>query len=579
MRKYGGIIQKNRGTSHCFGEQNRAKSHVPSNWRSVASFALVGIALMASACSNGSGGSSGNSSATIPGSTSHTLNIAFTEDTQPLDPDVYYAGSGNIAIQAMYEGLVQYVKQPLTYTKDATFTPPSSRTQIIPDLASSWTTSPDGLTYTFTLRTGVTFHDGTPFNSEAMKEDFTRRTEVNGGPAYMLADVSSVDTPDPQTFVVHLSKANNAFMDYLASTYGPKAISPAVLNAHGGNDFAQKYLTTHDGGTGPYMMTKGVSGQEYVLSSYSGYWDPTVKPWYSTVNIHIIPDIGTQQLELEKGQLSMILNGLTTQAIQSFNSNSSLHTYSVPTLVTPAVWVNPSTPVFSSKKVRQDFDAAIDKKTIVDDIFPGRAVVANQIFPSGELPAGSAMQDPTYDPSKFAKDVSAFSGSKAIILGYDQADPADLPVADLMQTELAAAGLQVTVKGYTDTVLYGFPTNPKGAPDLLVDSNWPDAQAPDTWARIVMYTPSPTGVAGGLNYLGCSDPAGDSLLDQALAATDPSQAQTLVAQAGEEYASYGCWDVIAYRGDTVVAPSWMSGLVHQVPIPDAVVLADLKPVG
>lgn len=534
----------------------------------VALLCATGTGALLTACSS----SAASPSKAPTGSAAHTLQLAFTEDTQPLDPDVYYAGQGLVATTAMYQGLVQYADVPLSYTGNLGYQAVTSKPAIVPDLATSWSVSSNGLTYTFNLRQGVKFHDGTAFTSAAVAADITRREAVNGGPAYQEAMVSSVQTPSPYQVVINLKQPTNAFMDYLASAYGLKMISPTLLAAHAGNDQAQSYLQVHDGGTGPYTMTEAHPGQFYQLSYYPGFWGP--KPYYTTVDIHIIPNISTQEIEFEDGQLSLLLQGLNTQAIEQFRHNSNARVYEVPTLETPALWVNPHTPVLSTQQARQDLNDAINRSALVSDVYPGRAVVATQIYPSGEVPAGTAQDDNGYDPSKLEQFLKGYNGSKSVILGYDTADPADEPLADLLQTELASDGLDVTVKGYTDTVLYGFPGNLTGAPDLIIDSNWPDAAGPDTWARIVMYS---TGTMGGLNYFQCSVPRGDSLLDQANANTNPTEALTLDEQAGAAYAASGCWDTIAYRGDTVVAPVWMRGVVHQVPVPETVVLADLYP--
>ena len=99
------------------------------------------------------------------------------------------------------------------------------------------------------MRHDVHFHDGTPFTSAAVAASFGRRLAVDQAPAYMLADLSSVGTSNPYVAVVHLKTPNSAFMDYLASAYGPKMESPAVLKAHAGTDHDQTWLKTHDAGT------------------------------------------------------------------------------------------------------------------------------------------------------------------------------------------------------------------------------------------------------------------------------------------------------------------------------------------
>lgn len=537
---------------------------------------LAGVgSLLLAACGSSTTASSTTSAtatkaaAVVGNPTSHTLNLAFTADTQPPDPDVFYAGQGLAITNSVYQGLVQYQKVPVNYTGNLNFQPSTSRAKIVPDLATSWKISASGLTYTFDLRHGVTFHDGTPFTSKSVAASFARRVAVNQGPAYMVSDVASVDTSNPYVAVVHLKKPVSAFMDYLASAYGPKMESPTVLSQHAGKDNAQSWLATHDAGTGPYYISSVTPGQKYVLKAYPKYWGS--QPWYTTVNINIIPSISTQELEFEQGKLTMLLHGLSTSAISSFRSKSSFRVYAVPTLETPMLWVNPHGKVLSSQKVREALAQAINRAEIVKFIYPGRATVAKQIYPVGMLPSGTAVDNPTYNPSALKNALGSSASSANLVLGYDAPSPSDAQMANLIQTELAAAGLHVTVRSYTSTALYGYAGHPSGAPDLLAVTNWPDAAAPDTWARIVM-TPN-----GGLNYLNCSVPTGTALLDKGLHTISQAKANSYDEQAGAAFAKSGCWDPIANRGDTIVAPTWLKGIVHQVPVPRTVVLADLHP--
>ena len=137
--------------------------------------AIVGAALIAASCSSGTASSSSSSSSTSSVSTPTTvqtasvLKIPFLADMGPPDPDIFYSSEGLDVIEAAYEGLLQY-------NLDNTNT-------VVPLLATSWSISPDGLTYTFQLRTGVRFHDGTAFTSTAAKMSFERRIAVNGGSA------------------------------------------------------------------------------------------------------------------------------------------------------------------------------------------------------------------------------------------------------------------------------------------------------------------------------------------------------------------------------------------------------------
>ena len=138
------------------------------------------------------------------------------------DPDIFYEIEGNLVITNVYEGLVQYA---------------NNSTQIVPALATSWTISPDGMTYTFQLRPNVMFHDGSgPMTSKDVAASFMRRTALGSTspPGYMLADVASYDTSNPQVLVIHLKRPVAPFMDYLAAPYGPKVEDAAGLAAHAG---------------------------------------------------------------------------------------------------------------------------------------------------------------------------------------------------------------------------------------------------------------------------------------------------------------------------------------------------------
>ena len=264
---------------------------------------VAGLALAACGGSSGSGSSptTGASGSTTAAPT--TLHIAFGADMQVPDPDIFYELEGNAVVTSVYEGLIRY-KPNLNTFEGA--------------LATKWTISPDGKTYTFTLRPNVKFHDGTTMDSTAVMKSFERRTKVNSSPAYMLADVASYGTPSPLTFVVHLKNPVSPFLDYLASPYGPKVDSPTEIAAHAGNDEAQSWLKSHDAGTGPYTITSFVPGQKYVLSAFNGYWGP--KPYVREIDISIQPDISTQELDLENGQLDMILHGLPTPDVQSLQA-------------------------------------------------------------------------------------------------------------------------------------------------------------------------------------------------------------------------------------------------------------------
>jgi peptide/nickel transport system substrate-binding protein len=521
--------------------------HTRRPFRGVATIA-VAIGLATTACGSSSkSGSSGGSNAT-----GDVINLAFNADMQVPDPDIFYEIEGNAVTTSVYEGLVRYK--------------PDSA-DIEPALAASYEASADGLTYTFKLRSGVTFHDGTALDSAAAKGSFERRTNVNSAPAYMLADVDSYETPDPLTFVVKLKQPVSAFLDYLAAPYGPKMVSPKVLSEQAGSDFAQTYLKTHDAGTGPFQMTEFVPGDHYKLTRYDGYWG--TKAQVSAINISIIPDISTERLKLESGDLSMIIHGLSLDDVKSLAANSKFQVQRFPSFFKSLVFVNENKGVFKEQTLRTALQSAIDKKAITDAVYGENGAVSTQIYPVGELAAGQAADNATLDASKLSSLVASLSDKK-VDLAYSSDDARNQRAAELLQTQLSAAGLQVTTRGIPIAQVFDLPNHPDEAPDLLYATVNPDAAHPDTWARIFMHT------EGALNWLQCSAPDADAAMDEGLAATDKATVLADYAKAGDLLVKEACFVTISDIKEVIVAKAGYSNFIHQMPTLFAVRFGDLK---
>ena len=195
-------------------------------------------------------------------------------------------------------------------------------------------------------------------DSAAAAFSFARRTGVNSAPAYMLANVVSTATPNPLTFTVHLNEPVSAFMDYLAAPYGPEDGKPHRGQSARGRcdeDRLQRATGPSSGsrpttpGPGPTRSPQFVPGSHYVLTAYPAYWG--TKPYYTTVNISIVPDITVQQAELQSGQLSMILHGLPVNAVDSFKGNKNYTVQEFPAQLKAMLYVNPTIGVLKSQDV------------------------------------------------------------------------------------------------------------------------------------------------------------------------------------------------------------------------------------
>jgi peptide/nickel transport system substrate-binding protein len=499
------------------------------------------IVLVLAACGGDDDSGSSSGATTAPGDLS-VVHLAYNADMQVPDPDIFYEIEGNSVVTSVYEGLVRYKPDV---------------PDVEPALAQSYTVSPDGLTYTFQLRTGVTFHDGTTMDSAAVKASFERRTKVNSAPAYMLADVSSYDTPDASTFVIHLKQPVSAFLDYLAAPYGPKVVSPALITAHTVNDdSAQEWLKTHDAGTGPFTISDFQLGTRYTLTRYDAYWGG--KAQVAQIVIDLVPDISTQRLKLESGDLSMIIHGLSATDIQSLAAKSGFQVQRFPSLFKAWIMVNENKGVFQDQSLRLALAQAVDKQKMVTEVYGENGSVSKGFYPAGELDDGQAADAAALDPTKLATAVKSLS-TKKVDVGFSSDDPRNGRLAEILQTELQAAGFDATVRGIPIAQVFDLPNQPDQRPDLLVSTVNPDAAHPDTWARIFANT------QGSLNWEQCSVPDADSAMDQGLHATDPAAVKSAYAKAGDLLIGSGCFITIADVKEVIVAKAGYSNFVHQLP--------------
>jgi peptide/nickel transport system substrate-binding protein len=205
------------------------------------------LALLAAGCGS-SGSSSGGGSSAGGGkpASDRTLTLGYYEDIQSPDPDIQYDIPGLMLVNNTYEGLVHYGY--------------GESTKIEPWLATSWSVANNDQTYTFHLRHGVVFHDGTPFNAAAMKASIERRIKIKEGTLYQVADIKTVSAPTPDTLVINLSRPVSAFMDYLASPYGVKAISPTAIAKHEvKGDLGKHWLSTPEPARTRSVSSRSVS--------------------------------------------------------------------------------------------------------------------------------------------------------------------------------------------------------------------------------------------------------------------------------------------------------------------------------
>jgi len=513
----------------------------------LASFLAGSMMLAGSVGLNASSGSALHSGA----STNDVLHLAYFQDMSSPDPDIFYDVEGNTVTQSLYDGLLQY--RPNT-------------TQIVGQLATSYGVSTNGLRYTFHLRSGVKFASGASMSSQSVKASFLRRTAVNQGPAYMLADVARYLTPNRATFVVVLKKPVSAFVSYLASTWGPKIVGPSALVTHSGKDHGQTWLKTHSDGSGPYSLASFQRGQKYTLARNSHYWGH--KPFFRQVQIKILPDFSSQLLRLNKGDLDVVLHGFPLADLPAVHGNNSLRVRTFSSLDTGAVYLNTHRSELKRASVRKAVILAMDVPTLIREVYGNTASVANTPYPFHLMNPAMAPVNFSYNLRVIKK---ALPHQLSLSLVYSQdASGVVQREADLVRQHLQAAGITVNERQVQLPVVYNYIKNLKGAPDLYLSTPAPDAANPDTWARIVWHS------QGALNFFNYSNRAVDAGMDRGLHEANRVKSTADYARVGRLAAADWAVVPISYVQDVMPLQANLTNVLHYPAYPWYLDLGALK---
>jgi len=268
------------------------------------------------------------------------LNVALYSEPDYIDPHVS-TSVGFVPIDNAYEALVA------TYR---------DTTKLVPQLATSWTASPDGRLWTFTIRRGVKFHDGTDLDAGAVVASFDRIRRLNKGPVWALSQVDAAVAKDPSTVIMQVRPGGSPFLPGLATI---RIVSPKAIRDHDA-DLAQDYLNRQSAGTGPYRITQWQHSQKVALVKFDEYWGGWKTPGqFAAVNMLIVPESDTQVLMLEKGDLDVAMN-FPAQSLPDLARNPAVQVVRAPGLRILYLRLQNAAPPTNDVRVRQAINYAFD---------------------------------------------------------------------------------------------------------------------------------------------------------------------------------------------------------------------------
>ncbi|OCX58113.1 hypothetical protein BFP70_18795 [Thioclava sp. SK-1] len=372
------------------------------------------------------------------GQEASTLVIAVPADAAGLEPGINKAEPiGSEVILNVFDTLVAWESPDFKRLEGR--------------LAKDWSISDDGRTFSFALRDDVTFHDGTPFNSDAVKFSINRTVAMNPYVEATLGLVKDIETPSPTQVIFTLSRPYPAFLSILAQPQSA-IVSPTAVEKYG-DDFAN-----HPVGTGPFKFRAYQPDTRIVLDANSEYFRGA--PQLHRLIYTVIPEASTRRLELENGGVDIIqqagqLSAVPSEEMAAFVDNADIQILESPSQIIRQLEFNNSLRdgPFADPRVRRAIAMAIDYDGLLDGVFEGTAERVYGPLTSNSWAFDPAVQDlaPKYDPAAArallqeasvdpaALTVKLYSFQGALwgaVATFVQANLADIGVhVDIAQTE------------------------------------------------------------------------------------------------------------------------------------------------
>jgi peptide/nickel transport system substrate-binding protein len=392
-----------------------------------------------------------------------TLVIATDTAIQTFDPHIVYDNTVRIT-RGIYEGLV---------------TLKGSTPEIVPRLATEWTSTPDARQWTFKLRPRVLFHDRTVMDAEAVKQSFERLIKINRGFAWAFKSVvASIQPMDPVTVRFLLKGPDPAFLAKLASVSGGLIVSPKAVSAHArGNDLAQGWLKENVAGTGPYVIERWDKGQQVVLRQFPEYWGGWKPGQFKRIVFKLVREASTQRLLLERGDID-VATIVAPDMIDALEQRPGIKIEQSPTMRIFYIAMNTQRDPLKDLKLRQALSYAFDYEGAKQAIFNGRLAPLNGPLPDNDPAHLSPSDKPYRFDLKRARELLGQSvypnGGVTLSLYLFEGDPTFRKAAEILQANLKELKIEVKIQEFASSVLLEKAGKPETAPDLLPVRNYPD---------------------------------------------------------------------------------------------------------
>lgn len=318
-------------------------------------------------------------------------------------------------------------------------------------LAESYQVSRDGLTYTFKLRQGVRWHDGSEFTAEDVKYTFEfHMNPANAtNKAIFFKPVDRVQMPDKYTVVVRMKEPFAPFLVQTATQF--------ILNARHHGRVGERGYKSQPMGTGPFRLREWRAAEFTILEAFDGHFRG--RPNIDVFRQDVVPEPSVRAIAIRTGTSDSATWPLLVEDNLAFEANPNFVVFRTPSTGLNHFPINNKLPQLSDKRVRQAMMHAIDRQRLIDDVFRGTAQIAHSIYPpSMRTWYDRSLKTYAYDPARAralleeagwrmgpgnvrVKDGQRLAFTCAVITG----DRARRPEAEIAQQDLAAVGIQMAI--------------------------------------------------------------------------------------------------------------------------------------
>ncbi|MFP3392934.1 ABC transporter substrate-binding protein [Brevibacillus sp. SIMBA_040] len=468
---------------------------------------------------------------------SDELKIGLDVDAGTMDPRLSRDTTAARVTDLVFDGLIRL----------------SDKMEALPSLAEKWE-NPDPTTWVFTLRKGVTFHDGTPFTAQDVKFTYDSLLDPSFKAPYakLYAPIASVDVIDDSTVKFTLKQPYGPLLSYLDLGIVPKHLAEKDPQAFSFNPV----------GTGPYKMVKWDKNSKIAFEANEQYWGGPAKT--KKLTYFIIPDNTTRVSALEAGDVDLVHSPLSPQDITKLKNNNNFTVVETEGLGFTYLNYNTTNPILSDVKVRQAFAHLVDKKLISESLYAGMDKPGETPLIPPSWAFDPSIKGFSHDPVE-AKRLFAEAGWKdtnsdgfldkdgqklTVTLSTHTEDPNRIQTVEFLQNEFTKAGVDAKV---STTEWPTFSANMMSQKFDIALLGWLSLVDPDRAMYGQFQSQSEN------NYGKYNNPKVDELLDKGRASLDQAERAKIYQEIAKTVTEEVAYDVVLYQGYIAMYSNKLTG--------------------